>query len=182
MDPKRREYLRQWRKKNREKILQRRRELRQRPKAKEKAGIYRQRPEVKERDRQKSRKWSKTERGMQYRKEWYAENRERILQKARDYHAKPEVKERERERVLRRKYSENAFGVFARDGYQCQKCGSRKDLEIHHIDLEKTNNALENLVVLCSKCHAGLHNFIPMRLRRPIFDEWIKHNKGGLRG
>lgn len=39
----------------------------------------------------------------------------------------------------------------------CKKCGSTKNLCIHHIDENRYNNVLENLTVLCKKCHQELH-------------------------
>ena len=44
---------------------------------------------------------------------------------------------------------------------QCSKCGkmrkSKQPLTIHHKDGDFTNNALENLEVLCKKCHTKIH-------------------------
>jgi hypothetical protein len=46
-----------------------------------------------------------------------------------------------------------------RDGYKCQICGvseveNGRRLCIHHIDYDKMNISLENLVSCCSRCHA----------------------------
>ena len=38
----------------------------------------------------------------------------------------------------------------------CQLCGSTKKLEAHHIDKNRENNSLENLIVVCKKCHWGI--------------------------
>lgn len=51
--------------------------------------------------------------------------------------------------------------VRDRDSYRCQICnieqselsGKHKTLHIHHIDYDKNNNALRNLISLCYKCH-----------------------------
>ena len=43
--------------------------------------------------------------------------------------------------------------VLERDSYTCQHCGSTEGLHIHHIDRDKQNNAMGNLVVLCRCCH-----------------------------
>jgi hypothetical protein len=45
-----------------------------------------------------------------------------------------------------------------RDGYKCQVCGcpqleNSRALDIHHIDYDKENNELNNLVSLCRSCH-----------------------------
>ena len=54
--------------------------------------------------------------------------------------------------------------------YQCAICGSTKKLEVHHIDgkgsnilTNKRNNKLENLVILCQKCHYKIHT--PKRIK-----------------
>lgn len=35
----------------------------------------------------------------------------------------------------------------------CEKCGGRENLEIDHIDANRSNNDLSNLQTLCKKCH-----------------------------
>ena len=50
-------------------------------------------------------------------------------------------------------------------GRKCEKCGLEKwnnqpiPLEIHHIDGDHLNNALDNLQILCCNCHALTNNF-----------------------
>jgi radical SAM superfamily enzyme YgiQ (UPF0313 family)/5-methylcytosine-specific restriction endonuclease McrA len=59
--------------------------------------------------------------------------------------------------------------IKKRDNYTCQECSkSKKDgkLDVHHIDYDKTNNVMCNLITLCSVCHTKT-NF-----RR---DEWKLH-------
>ena len=45
--------------------------------------------------------------------------------------------------------------VFIRDNYCCVKCGSKKNLEIHHIipHARGGSNRLENLQLLCRDCN-----------------------------
>lgn len=40
----------------------------------------------------------------------------------------------------------------------CEKCGTDKKLEIHHIDRDWSNNDLSNLKTLCRTCHAKQHH------------------------
>lgn len=45
-----------------------------------------------------------------------------------------------------------------RDGYKCKLCGcsqleNGKQLDVHHINYDKRNNKLNNLISLCRKCH-----------------------------
>jgi hypothetical protein len=55
-------------------------------------------------------------------------------------------------RKLRKKIRE-------RDNYVCQMCGifqkdCKRKLDVHHIDFNKDNLELNNLISLCNKCHA----------------------------
>ena len=45
--------------------------------------------------------------------------------------------------------------VFIRDKYRCVKCGSKKDLELHHIipDEMISSNGPKNLQLLCRRCN-----------------------------
>jgi 5-methylcytosine-specific restriction endonuclease McrA len=50
--------------------------------------------------------------------------------------------------------------VKKRDGSVCTSCkhdGSIYALHVHHVDFDKTNNTLDNLITLCNKCHSRLH-------------------------
>lgn len=42
--------------------------------------------------------------------------------------------------------------IRERDRYTCQICGN-EGLEVHHIDYNKKNCNIENLITLCKKCH-----------------------------
>lgn len=53
--------------------------------------------------------------------------------------------------------------VRYRDSYKCQRCGvseseCSRNLHVHHIDCNKDNLDLENLVSLCISCHSIIHN------------------------
>jgi|APSaa5957512576_1039674.scaffolds.fasta_scaffold90677_2 hypothetical protein len=51
--------------------------------------------------------------------------------------------------------------VRERDEHQCRKCGAIEDnaqLCVHHVDMDKHNNIIENLVTLCFSCHSKIHN------------------------
>lgn len=45
--------------------------------------------------------------------------------------------------------------ILERDNYTCQNinCLNTKKLHVHHIDYDKKNNNIENLVALCNECH-----------------------------
>ena len=50
-------------------------------------------------------------------------------------------------------------------GQRCENCGTTHwfdnpiNLEVHHIDGDRTNNELENLLLLCPNCHSYTENF-----------------------
>lgn len=45
----------------------------------------------------------------------------------------------------------------------CEKCGGTEKLELDHIDGNRSNNNINNLMTLCSKCH---------------WDKTLKHKEG----
>lgn len=56
--------------------------------------------------------------------------------------------------------------VYDRAKRKCQYCGEENDLTIHHLDHKgrnyankglKPNNDIDNLIVLCRKCHGYIH-------------------------
>jgi len=49
--------------------------------------------------------------------------------------------------------------VLQRDSWRCQQCGSRTDLQVHHIQLrsQSGDDAEGNLITLCSDCHEWSH-------------------------
>ncbi len=50
-------------------------------------------------------------------------------------------------------------GVLERDGWKCQACGRRDQLEVHHQigHSQLGPDAADNLIVLCSLCHRARH-------------------------
>jgi hypothetical protein len=43
--------------------------------------------------------------------------------------------------------------IRKRDNYTCQICGKEPAICVHHIDYDKENCNLDNLITLCSSCH-----------------------------
>ncbi len=41
---------------------------------------------------------------------------------------------------------------------KCKQCGNKTKLHLHHKDYEHTNNKLDNVELLCKKCHYQLHS------------------------
>ncbi len=56
-------------------------------------------------------------------------------------------------------YQQLCWQVLRRDGWRCQQCGSRTNLQVHHIQLRSHSgeDAKENLITLCSECHNRTH-------------------------
>ncbi len=56
-------------------------------------------------------------------------------------------------------YRELRRQVLRRDGWHCQDCGSRTNLETHHLRFRSQGgtDTEENLITLCSDCHAQRH-------------------------
>lgn len=52
---------------------------------------------------------------------------------------------------------------------ECSICGSTENLLIHHIDHNRRNNDVSNLLVLCKRCHQEHHT-----MRDPKTGEYIK--------
>lgn len=52
--------------------------------------------------------------------------------------------------------------VLIRDSYQCQKCGIRENLEVHHIEGVAQSpmlaNDIENCMTVCHSCHVEIHS------------------------
>jgi len=44
-----------------------------------------------------------------------------------------------------------------KQGESCKLCGNKKDLQIHHIDENRKNNQISNLLILCRSCHSKQH-------------------------
>lgn len=53
-------------------------------------------------------------------------------------------------------YRRHAFGEYQ---HQCAVCGWNEDasiLEVHHIDSDRSNGSMDNLIILCPTCHRKL--------------------------
>ena len=41
--------------------------------------------------------------------------------------------------------------------WKCERCGSSKKIQVHHVDRNPHNNSLDNLEILCLSCHKAEH-------------------------
>ena len=74
-----------------------------------------------------------------------------------------------KEKALKNKNNRNTLDydiwhnkVLIRDNYFCQVCGSKKELEAHHLEsfssTPQLRTILSNGITLCQKCHKNLHH------------------------
>lgn len=56
---------------------------------------------------------------------------------------------------------------------RCEECGSEQTIT-HHIDQNKQNDTIENLVVLCKSCHMRFHKANDPSLRESMTLRWKK--------
>jgi len=96
------------------------------------------------------------EKNIRYTIDWMRRNPEKVKLNATRYrltHPK-----QIHESFLRYRHGENAVRASDRDK-TCRKCRCSSRLDIHHIDMDKNNNNLNNLILLCKDCHRKLHAF-----------------------
>ena len=64
-------------------------------------------------------------------------------------------------RINQPKFKKYRDTILIRDNYTCQLCGKKKleghNLHVHHIDGDYEYNKINNLVVLCCRCHRKVH-------------------------
>jgi hypothetical protein len=53
-------------------------------------------------------------------------------------------------------------------GEVCIECGETEGIQVHHVDGDRSNNELDNLVPVCTSCHAKIH------AGADGFEEWNK--------
>jgi len=46
-------------------------------------------------------------------------------------------------------------------GERCVMCGANEDIVVHHLDGDRSNNELENLIPVCREHHAKIHHDHP---------------------
>jgi 5-methylcytosine-specific restriction endonuclease McrA len=66
---------------------------------------------------------------------------------------------RARIKLLPEAYRELHRKVLDRDNWQCQICGSRRNLQVHHRQFrsQSGDDCEDNLIALCDTCHSRIH-------------------------
>lgn len=74
-----------------------------------------------------------------------------------------EIRKENRKLRLTKEYKEWKEAVFKRDKHTCQKCGSKNNLEAHHIrsisKYPKLIFSIKNGKTLCHNCHKKTRNY-----------------------
>jgi 5-methylcytosine-specific restriction endonuclease McrA len=68
-------------------------------------------------------------------------------------------------RLENREYEDLRERVLRRDGWRCQFCGSRRNLEVHHQQFRSYSgeDVAENFITLCTSCHSAIHSIVPAK-------------------
>jgi len=86
-----------------------------------------------------------------------------------------------KKRNLASQYKRNFGGhrnaVFERDGNACVVCGATSKLIVHHVNGNKVNNSMENLVVVCRRCHLDIHR-LGGNDTRTLASKLVMHPRG----
>lgn len=117
----------------------------------------------------------------QYRKQYYESNKEKISGYMKQYTVSKadKISSKKREYYINNKkrlieYQMDLYRFYkGNTGYRrkliklgreavCEKCGKESNWEdnkmhVHHIDKNNKNNQVNNLQILCAKCHENLH-------------------------
>lgn len=104
---------------------------------------------------------------------------ERFERRKQDNPKKYAVKKRRRVRREDKKLPpEIREEVLKRDGYACRKCGSKENLQIHHIKYRSKGGSddLNNLITLCEFCHWIVHKDEPVG--KIMHKRLVRHLKG----
>lgn len=70
--------------------------------------------------------------------------------------------------------------ILFRDNYQCRVCGSKTNLQVHHLKYSNGKRAWEypnlDLITLCEDCHKKVHSNCKHQLYPKYEDEALKYN------
>jgi predicted XRE-type DNA-binding protein len=75
-------------------------------------------------------------------------------------------------------YAEIRGFILLRDKGRCRKCGSKKNIEVHH-KKGRIDNTPKSLITLCRKCH-NIEHGSKKRIRIPLIKKIILDNNISL--
>jgi 5-methylcytosine-specific restriction endonuclease McrA len=72
---------------------------------------------------------------------------------------KTEFPRRGRRRLSAEAYQQLRRQILRRDGWRCQFCGQRQNLQVHHSEARshQGDDSEQNLITLCADCHRSVH-------------------------
>ena len=94
-----------------------------------------------------------------YKHQYYENHKQKIILKVKKYQSEHRDMKRRIDHNYNQKKNAPYHGVLEEAGADrvCCKCGSTEYVCTHHIDGDRSNNNVENLVWLCVRCHGKLH-------------------------
>jgi len=73
-----------------------------------------------------------------------------------------------------KKYRKLAFRYLPNECYYCK---TTENLQVHHIDRNRNNNTLENLRIVCARCHMHKEHPYILKRKRDKYGRFIKEAK-----
>jgi len=113
------------------------------------------------------------ERKRLWQREYSRRNRTLLCQKTHDYYLQHQEQKRAYDRAYRAAHPEKVLprmyqrlstrqGRFHANKCRCERCREKVDFNIlvwHHLDRNRRNNQMDNLILVCPNCHATIHYY-----------------------
>lgn len=97
----------------------------------------------------------------EYRKIYYIKNRERIIKKVKEYYKDHKARLLLQRKGWRRKKKCRSLGLselaYSELTKECAICGFKELVDLHHIDNNRENASIDNLIGLCPNHHFLIH-------------------------
>ena len=86
----------------------------------------------------------------------------------------PKCSRKTQEELIEKRMGNKRYMLKGKLPTRCFFCGGEKDLEVHHVDADSSNNQLKNLLVICIRCHRKLHSRIYNKIYSPEIRKTIR--------
>lgn len=123
-------------------------------------------------------------------KSYYKKNKDKLLAATRKSEKNKEQKYGIGINTIYRYGLKNALEIYDKYDRRCINCGSENNLVIHHLDRKgrnyermglKPNNNIDNLVLLCNKCHGSIHGKMNKGTHRTFTEEHKRRISEGMK-
>lgn len=98
-----------------------------------------------------------------YTKRWEENDRiqEELRAQSKAFQAKMQKRWDYHEYLHSEEWQKKRMAVFKRDDYRCQRCGTAKNLRVHHLSYARLgkDDEILDLITLCDKCHSSVHYY-----------------------